>query len=176
MPSLSKVVNGDKSGVNLVSPLYICLKLLAMLAGLQHTHWLLAALVLIVLSVTVISMVIGLGMKAKFNNFANRVTLFSLILGHLQFVVGLILYFTSPNGFKLFENPDVMSNATLRLYAVEHISINIIAIILITIGRSGLKRKTTDNAKFRHGLIFFGLGLILIMSRVPWERLFTLPF
>lgn len=175
MPSLSKVVNGDKSGVNLVSPLYICLKLLAMLTGLQNTHWLLAALLLIVLSVTVISMVIGLGMKAKFNNFANRVTLFSLILAHLQLLIGLGVYFASNAHLKLTEE-GAIATAEIRKMALEHPLINIIAIILITIGRSGLKRKTTDNAKFRHGLIFFGLGLILIMSRVPWEDLFTLPF
>lgn len=147
-----------------------------MYQGLLHTHWLLAALALIILSVTTVSMVIGLGMKAKFNAFANRLTLFSLIFSHLQLVVGLILYFVSPNGFDAMGNEGTMSDAGARLLALEHPLINIIAIVLITIGRSGLKRKTTDNAKFRHGLIFIGLGTILIMSRVPWERLFTLPF
>lgn len=169
-------VNGDKSGVNLDRPLYICSKQSEMLTGLQHTHWLLAALVLIVLSVTVFSMIIGGVMKAKFNNFANRITLFTLILSHLQLLVGLILYFLGDKGVKHFNREDVMSNGDVRFYAVEHISVMILAIILITIGRSGLKRKATDAAKFRHGIIYFGIGWVLILSRVPWKELFNLPF
>lgn len=142
---------------------------------LLHSHWLLAVLVLIVLVATVVKMAIGKVSKSAFDKGANRLSLFSLIFAHLQLVVGLALYFVSPLGMKAFETGEAMSNAALRFYSVEHIAVNIIAIVLITVGRSGLKRKTSDAAKYRHGLIFFGLGFLLLLSRVPWERLFELP-
>ncbi|KAB2814043.1 hypothetical protein [Phaeocystidibacter luteus] len=146
-----------------------------MYQGLLHTHWLLAVLVLIVLLLTVVNMVMGVAGKREFGKGSQKLSLFSLIFSHLQLVVGLVLYFVSPFGFKAFEAGNVMSDSFTRFYAVEHIAVNIIAIILITIGRSGLKRKDTDAAKYRHGMIFFGLGFLLLLSRVPWDRLFELP-
>lgn len=147
-----------------------------MYQGLLHTHWLLAVLVLIVLLLTVVNMVMGVAGKREFGKGSQKLSLFSLIFSHLQLVVGLIVYFNSELGFKAFfnENINVMSDAAVREYAVEHMSVNIIAIVLITIGRVGLKRKSTDASKFKHGLIFFGIGLLLILTRVPWGKL--LPF
>ena len=57
-------------------------------------------------------------------------------------------------------------------FAVEHIAANIAGIVLLTIGNSKLKKASTHEAKDKTVLIFFGLGLLLILSRIPWERLF----
>lgn len=142
---------------------------------LLHSHWLLAVLVLITLAVTVLKFAAGFFGKQAFGKLDNKLSLFSLIFAHLQLVVGLVLYFKSPLGFQAFETGEAMSNAALRFYSVEHIAINILAIVFVTIARSGLKRKTTDAAKFRHGFIFFTIGFLLILTRVPWERLFEFP-
>lgn len=65
-----------------------------------------------------------------------------------------------------------MSNAELRLTSLEHPLINIIAIILITIGWSKHKKLVNSEAKFKTFAIFYGLGLLLILSRIPWNLWF----
>ncbi|MGB0177826.1 MAG: hypothetical protein ACPF9D_11715, partial [Owenweeksia sp.] len=69
-----------------------------------------------------------------------------------------------------FKNSDeLMSNPDYRFYAVEHISVMILAVVLITVGHSRSKKAALATQKFRNLTIFFLLGLILILSRIPWE-------
>jgi len=97
----------------------------------------------------------------------------SLISGHTQLLLGLGLYFVGP-WFELLttNTAEVMKNADVRWFAVEHIAANIAGIVLLTIGNRKLKKASTHEAKDKTVLIFFGLGLLLILSRIPWERLF----
>lgn len=100
-----------------------------------------------------------------------RLSLFALILSHMQLVVGLILFFVSANGFKAIQTLGMGGlNAPSRLLAVEHPFVNIIAIVLITIGWSRHKKFIEGNKKFKSIAIFYGLGLVLFLSRVPWEQ------
>lgn len=62
-----------------------------------------------------------------------------------------------------------MKNSHLRLLVVEHPLVNIIAIVLITIGWSKHKKIAEGNAKFKPFAIFYTLGLILLLSRIPWS-------
>jgi hypothetical protein len=55
---------------------------------------------------------------------------------------------------------------------LEHPLTNIIAIALITIGWTKHKKATTGEAKFKSIAIFFGLGLVLILIRIPWSLWF----
>ena len=67
----------------------------------------------------------------------------------------------------------VMSDTTTRLLAVEHPTVMILAIVLITIGWSKHKRKIEDVAKFKMFAIFYGIGLLLMLSRIPWNQWFS---
>tara|TARA_R110002096_G_scaffold54777_1_gene141204 strand:- start:170 stop:613 length:444 start_codon:yes stop_codon:yes gene_type:complete len=104
-----------------------------------------------------------------FKKADKTLALVTLILAHLQLVVGLILYFISPIVKTALASGEVMKNATYRLYAVEHISVMILAIVFITIGYSKAKRKTEDSAKFQTLWIFYAIGLVLVLSRIPWD-------
>ena len=83
---------------------------------------------------------------------------------------GIILYFVSPLGSASFGQ---MSDKALRLTSLEHPLINIIAIVLITIGWSKHKKATESVAKFKSIALFYGLGLVLILSRIPWSLWFS---
>lgn len=61
-----------------------------------------------------------------------------------------------------------MKDAILRFWMVEHLSMMIIGIALITVGRVRLKKLDDDKARHKNVLIFFGIGLLLILSRIPW--------
>jgi uncharacterized membrane protein len=102
-----------------------------------------------------------------------RLSLFTLILSHIQLLIGLIVFFISANGLKAIQTLGMGGlNAPARLLALEHPLINVIAIALITIGWSRHKKKTEDAAKFKSIAIFYGLGLILILSMIPWGQWF----
>lgn len=65
----------------------------------------------------------------------------------------------------------VMKDATTRLLVIEHPLTMLIAVVLITIGRAKAKKKTTDSSKFLTTAIFFGIALVLILVRIPWDRI-----
>ncbi len=63
-------------------------------------------------------------------------------------------------------------SSAARLLAVEHPFINIIAIVLITIGWSKHKKVMESAKKFKLIAIFYGLGLLCLLSRIPWGQWF----
>jgi hypothetical protein len=62
----------------------------------------------------------------------------------------------------------VMKDAISRLYLVEHPLINILAVVLITIGYSKHKKKLTSQSKLKMIAIFYTIALVLFLSRIPW--------
>ena len=133
-----------------------------------HSYW--AYLVIIILIAAVINALVGLFGKKEYGAKDFRVSLFTLIVSHIQLLIGLILYFVSPK-FEQWSimGSEVMKTAGVRLYLVEHPLINIIAIVLITIGYSKHKKKLTSISKFKTILIFYILGLVCLLSRIPWD-------
>jgi hypothetical protein len=61
-----------------------------------------------------------------------------------------------------------MHNPVLRFYAVEHVAGMVGALALVHIGRVRIKKAADDRARHRTALIFFGLGLLLILLSIPW--------
>lgn len=138
-----------------------------MYTGLQHAHSFIAYAALILLIVASINAIIGMTSKKEFKDGDRKLSLFALIFTHIQLLIGIILYFVSP----LVQSFSVaMKDSTLRLYALEHPLINIIAVILITVGFSKHKKATTSQAKFKSIAIMYALGTILILSRIPWSN------
>jgi len=61
-----------------------------------------------------------------------------------------------------------MKDSTLRFYAVEHISVMVIAIILVTIGYRIAKSSKTEYTKYKRIFWYFFIALVLMLSRIPW--------
>ena len=134
---------------------------------IQSIHSTLAYAVLAVVLIAVINAFLGLSSKRNFTKNDRSLSLVALILSHIQLLVGLILWATSPLGKDAMSQ---MSNSAMRLTAVEHPLVNIIAIVLITIGWSKHKKEESSNGKFKKIGIFYVLGLLLILSRIPWSN------
>lgn len=133
-----------------------------------HSGW--AYLALLVLVVAVVNSLIGMFSKKEFFSKDRKIALFALIAIHIQFLVGIILYFVSPNGLNMIKAFGMGGLTTeSRLLALEHPLINVIAIALITIGWSKHKKLMTSESKFKTFSILYGLGLLLILSRIPWK-------
>lgn len=129
-----------------------------------HSGW--AYLALLLLVVAVVNSLLGLAGKKEFTAKDRKIALFGLIGTHTQLLIGLILYFVSPLGMASLGQ---MADKTLRLTSLEHPLINIVAIVLITIGWSKHKKQIASESKFKTFTIFYGLGLVLILSRIPWS-------
>ena len=135
---------------------------------LKHLHSVNRWIVLILLVVVVISALSKWMGNKDYTPQDRKMSLFALIFTHIQFILGLILLFISP--LVSFES-GWMKNTVNRFYGMEHTAIMIIGIILITAGYSIAKRKTNAKSKFKTTWIFYGLGLIIILSRIPWPSM-----
>jgi hypothetical protein len=140
-----------------------------MLTGLLHIHSLLRYILLIFILISIIKSFSGWFGKKQYLPGDKKVALFTLISAHLQLVIGLILYFISPSvKVGLANMGEAMKDPGLRFWAVEHISLMIIAIVLITLGYSLAKRGKDDEAKHKRIAIFFLLAIIVIFLAIPW--------
>lgn len=140
---------------------------------LQPAHSIFAYIVLLILFLAAFNAISGVVSKRIFTSKDLRISLFALILTHSQLLIGLILYFVSDKGMKAFEVSGAMKNSGLRLTMLEHPLINIIAIALITIGWSKHKKEESNNGKFKKIALFYSLGLVLILARLPWATWFN---
>jgi len=134
-----------------------------------HSYW--AYLVLLILFMATINALIKFFGKKEFHAKDFRISLFTLIVSHLQLLLGLLLYFVSPRLQVWSESGmgGVMKDSVNRLYLVEHPLVNIIAVVLITMGYSKHKKKLTSTPKFKMLSIFYTIALVLYLSRIPWD-------
>ena len=141
---------------------------------LQTVHSYMAYIVLAILFWAVVNAIRGLAGNRIFDLHKDfRISLFALILSHIQLVLVLILFFVSANGLNAIQTLGMGGlNSEARLLALEHPAINIVAIVLITIGWSRHKKQGEDKKKFRSIALFYGLGLLFILSRIPWAQWF----
>jgi len=138
-----------------------------------HSGW--AYVTLLILIFAVVNVITGLVSKREFKDRDLRISLFTLIVAHIQLIIGFIAYFLSAQFEYLLDNGmgAAMKESEIRYFIIEHPLIMILSIVLITIGFSKHKRKTSDKEKFKVIAIYYGLALIFILSRIPWSRWFT---
>ncbi|SFH15004.1 hypothetical protein [Pontibacter chinhatensis] len=140
-----------------------------MYTGIQHLHSFLSYLVLLGLLISFVAALAGWFGNKNFGDKDRKLGLLGLIPTHLQWVIGVILYFVSPLGMSNFSG-EAMGDSVSRLYILEHPLTMIIAVVLITVGYARAKRQIgAGNKGFKSIAIFYGIGLILILSRIPWN-------
>ncbi|MEM0517855.1 MULTISPECIES: hypothetical protein [Aequorivita] len=138
-----------------------------------HSYW--AYLVLLIVLLATFNALAGLFSKREYGAKDFRISLFALIVTHIQVLIGLILYFISPMGLQNITTNGmgvVMKDSVFRLYAVEHPLVMLITVVFITIGYSKHKKKLLSHRKFKTLAIFYTIALILMLSRIPWSQWF----
>ena len=136
---------------------------------IQKAHSGFAYLALLALIIAVVNSLIGLFSKKEFSPLDRKIAIITLSLIHTQLIIGLIVWFISPLGMASLGQ---MKDAALRLTSLEHPVTNILAIVLITIGWVKHKKLVTSESKFKAFSIFYGLGLVLILIKIPWSLWF----
>lgn len=127
-----------------------------MYTGLLHTHSFLRYVVLILLLIAIFK---ALTAGARVYTEGDRkLNLFTMISAHVQLLVGLILYAISP-----YRDFSQMKDAIIRYWTIEHVTIMIVALVLITIGHSKSKKAQDSHAKHKAIALFYSLGLLVIL-------------
>ena len=94
-----------------------------------------------------------------------------VIFADLMLLLGIVMWFFGPRGYKLidaFGMSAVMKDPANRFFAVEHLAMMLIAIILMHIGKAQARKPIGDRAKHRRTLIFYLIALIIILVSIPW--------
>jgi heme A synthase len=134
-----------------------------------HSYW--AYLVFIILVIATVNALYKLLSGKEFSAFDFRISLFTLIVSHIQLIIGIVLFFIGDYLGMIKETGmgEVMKNAALRDKIIEHPTTMIIAIALITIGYSKHKKKLTSKPKFKMLAVFYTLALLLVVAKIPWK-------
>jgi hypothetical protein len=130
---------------------------------LFHTHSYLRYFVLFLLAAVVVRSLLGWVNKQPFAKIDNKLSLWLLIATHTQLLAGLILYFVSPH---VQFNGTTMKDAVIRYWTVEHFSMMILAITLITVARITHKKLSTDLAKHKRLFLLNGIALLIIVTAI----------
>ncbi len=138
-----------------------------MYAPLLHTHSLLRFIVLLLLIVVVVNAFLGMNGKKPFGKMDNLLGLSLFSVTHTQLLVGLVLYFTS--SFVVFSSA-TMKDASLRYWTVEHITLMLVAVALITMARITAKKMTDDAAKHKRMFVFNALALVIILMAIAMSK------
>jgi hypothetical protein len=95
----------------------------------------------------------------------------------IQLVLGLVLYgFLSPVTLQAFSDMGgAMKDSVTRFWAVEHMSVMLVAVALAHIGAGRIKKAADDQAKHRAAAIFFTLAIVLILLSIPWAGITARP-
>ena len=138
---------------------------------IKQLHSWSAYIVLLVLIAAVINALIGYVKKKKYFEVKDlRLSLFALIFSHIQLLLGLLVYVVTPRLQMWGEGAKVvMKDSLSRLLLLEHPLMNIIAIVLITVGWVKLKKQTDVRQMFAKIALFYGIALVILLSRIPWK-------
>jgi len=106
----------------------------------------------------------------SYSGFDDRVRWITATIAHIQLIAGLWLYFISPIvSYFLSHFSTAVHERQIRFFGMEHVTVMLSAIVVITIGSAKAKRKTADRDKFKTMAIWFTIGLLLILSSIPWS-------
>lgn len=144
-----------------------------MYSGFLNVHDILRWLLLLSLVIALAKYLAGWLGNRRWKKTDNILGIVFTSLVDLQLLTGLALYFfLSPVTKLAFSNfGAVMKDANLRFYAIEHLSLMLIAVVLVHIGRARSKKAKVDRKKFKTAFIFFFIALIVMLAAIPWSRL-----
>jgi len=134
-----------------------------------HSYW--AYLTLGILVMAVSNFLVSFFQKRDYFSKDLRMALFTLIVAHIQLLIGLSWYFMSPayKHMKKIGMSAAMKDSDLRNLAVEHPLMMIIAVTLITIGFSKHKKRATAGSIFKTLSIYYGIALMIFIAMIPWN-------
>ena len=139
-----------------------------MYTGLLHLHHWMPFLWLLLILVVLVQNFLVWKSDREFTASLKRQNTITIVLTHIQVTVGLVMLI----GFNMDMFSDMgtlMGDAAMRFKYVEHPTTMLLGAVLITIGNAKSKHQEAAKNKAKTVVIWFGIGLLLIALRFPWE-------
>lgn len=109
-------------------------------------------------------------LNKPYTRFDNITRVTTATIAHIQLVLGISLYFISPIvAYFLHNFKEAVHERGIRFFGMEHSTMMLTGIVVITIGSAKAKRKLTDKEKFKTMAIWFIIALLVILSSIPWS-------
>lgn len=90
-------------------------------------------------------------------------------IAQIQMSLGIWLYCISPIvSYFLHHFKEALDEREIRFFGMEHITMMLIAVIVISIGSAKAKREPNDKQKFKTMAIWFTITLLIIFTSIPW--------
>lgn len=105
--------------------------------------------------------------SGRYEKKDKMINLFAMVFLHIQLLIGLGLFFMNDVS-KVSFSEGWMKVPMFRFFGLEHILGMLLAIIIVTIGRKKAEKLTSSRDKHRKIMIFYTIGLILILASIPW--------
>jgi len=141
-----------------------------MYSFLLALHSLIRWLVLVSLLYSIFIAYRGWLFKKSFTKADSVTRSVTTTIAHIQLVIGVWLYCISPVVSYFLRNfGTAVHERQIRFFGMEHITMMVIAITLLTIGSAKAKRKPADLQKFKTMAIWFTIALLIILSSIPWS-------
>lgn len=143
-------------------------------------HTLLLTLHSLVRWVVVIAAVAAVGQairgwltKREWAALDDRLGLVFTVSMDVQLLTGIILYLVSPLIQAAMQDfGAAMSAPALRFFAVEHVALMIVAVVLAHVGRALVKRTADSAGQHKRAAILFGLAFLVLLVAIPWPFLY----
>ncbi len=135
-------------------------------AGILHLHSALRYIILLMLISSIIVALTGINEKKIYTRGIKRLHFFTRVLLMAQGTIGIALYFMKgyPSQFANITNLQDQS----RFFLLKHLIAMLIGIIVCSIGYAGSLKLETDREKFKRIAIFYTIGLLIILSAIPF--------
>lgn len=106
----------------------------------------------------------------KFTRFDDATRHWTATIAHIQLLLGLWLYAISPViAYFLDQYKVAVHQREVRFFGMEHSLVMVVSVVIITIGSMRARRKEIAQDKFKTMAIWYSIGLLLILSSVPWS-------
>lgn len=136
---------------------------------LLASHSLIRWVVIISIITAIVRSFIGWKGNKAFTPNDNKLRLLTVTATHIQAIIGAILYIISPLiSYFLHNFSEAVGQRQVRFFGMEHSSMMLLSVVLLTIGSAKAKRKTTDAEKFRTMAIWFTIAFLVMLSSIPW--------
>jgi hypothetical protein len=112
----------------------------------------------------------GIAPDGRGRDRADRWGLFLVIAMDLELLLGFLLYFAlSPTTAAIFDNfGAAMRDPAARFWAVEHVSLMTLAVVLVHLARVLARKARTPGSARMRLLVCFALATISMLAAIPW--------
>lgn len=139
--------------------------------GILHLHSALRYIVLLMLLISIIFALTGINGKKVYTKSIKQLHHYTRLVLMLQGLIGTALYFLKgyPSQFAHISNLADQS----RFFLLKHLVSMLVGIIVCGIGYAGSLKLESDKDKFKRIAIFYSIGLLIILSAIPFSFLYS---